>query len=33
MLEWETIGKLWIILLGGTIVFEAFKWVIEKVSK
>ena len=32
-LHWEDLGKLWLILLGLTLVFEAFKWLIKKIKE
>jgi uncharacterized membrane protein len=33
MMEWELIGKIWVLLLGATIVFEMYKWIIKKIKK
>jgi len=33
IMEWDTIGKLWVLLLGATLLFEMFKYVIKKIGK
>jgi len=33
MIEWDTIGKLWVIFLGLTLVFEIYKKIIEEIRK
>ncbi len=32
MIGWEEIGKLWVILIGVTLVFEMYKKIMEKIK-
>lgn len=32
-IDWNEIGKIWVLLLGLTLVFQMFKWLFEKLRK